>query len=181
LRRIGGTGSHRWPEKLEDVVEPLSGDEIRRSFVNSTKSQVKAIALPSRLAELPWESLDFLGWRDAKAPNRGYLVVRRDGGVTGIAVSTQTSGAARRFAGLCDLCNTAHHVSDVALFAARRAGSAGREGNTVGMYMCADLACSLYIRGLRELDLPQGETATPEIRAERLTTRLETFVRRVLS
>jgi hypothetical protein len=181
LRRIGGTGSHRWPEKLEDVVEPLSGDEIRRSFVNSTKSQLKAIALPSRLAELPWESLDFLGWRDAKAPNRGYLVVRRDGGVTGIAVSTQTSGAARRFAGLCDLCNTAHHVSDVALFAARRAGSAGREGNTVGMYMCADLACSLYIRGLRELDLPQGETATPEIRAERLTTRLETFVRRVLS
>jgi hypothetical protein len=162
-------------------VEPLNGDEIRRSFVNSTKSQVKAIALPSRLAELPWESLDFLGWRDAKAPNRGYLVVRRDGGVTGIAVSTQTSGAARRFAGLCDLCNTAHHVSDVALFAARRAGSAGREGNTVGMYMCADLACSLYIRGLREVDLPQGETAAPEIRAERLTTRLETFVRRVLS
>jgi hypothetical protein len=162
-------------------VEPLSGDEIRRSFVNSTKSQVRAIALPSRFAELPWESLDFLGWRDAKAPNRGYLVVRRDDGVTGIAVSTQTSGAARRFAGLCDLCNTAHHVSDVALFAARRAGSAGREGNTVGMYMCADLACSLYIRGLRELDLPQGETATAEVRAERLRIRLETFVRRVLS
>ena len=162
-------------------MEPLSADEIRRSFVNSTKSQVKAIALPSRFTELPWESLDFLGWRDGKAPNRGYLVVRRDAGVTGIAVSTQTSGAARRFAGLCDLCNTAHHVSDVALFAARRAGSAGREGNTVGMYMCADLACSLYIRGLRELDLPQGETATPEVRAERLTNRLETFVRRVLS
>ncbi|MFI5693983.1 FBP domain-containing protein [Kribbella sp. NPDC051586] len=162
-------------------MEPLSAEQIRRSFVNSTKSQVKAIALPSRFAELPWESLDFLGWRDAKAPNRGYLVVRRDGEVTGIAVSTQTSGAARRFAGLCDLCNTAHHVSDVALFAARRAGSAGREGNTVGMYICADLACSLYIRGLRELDLPQGETAPPEVRAERLTTRLETFVRRVLS
>jgi len=49
------------------------------------------------------------------------------------------------------------------------------------MYMCADLACSLYIRGLRELDLPQGETATPDVRAERLTNRLETFVRRVLS
>ncbi|MER7245670.1 FBP domain-containing protein [Kribbella sp. NPDC000426] len=162
-------------------MEPLSGDEIRRSFVNSTKSQVKAIALPSRFTELHWESLDFLGWRDAKAPNRGYLVVRREGGVTGIAVSTQNSGAVRRFAGLCDLCNTAHHVSDVALFAARRAGSAGREGNTVGMYICADLACSLYIRGLRELDLPQGETATPEVRSERLTTRLETFVRRVLS
>ncbi|NIK58306.1 FBP domain-containing protein [Kribbella shirazensis] len=162
-------------------MEPLSAEEIRRSFVNSTKSQVKSMALPAKFTELPWESLDFLGWRDAKAPNRGYLVVRRDGGVTGIAVSTQASGAARRFAGLCDLCNTAHHVSDVALFAARRAGTAGREGNTVGMYICADLACSLYIRGLKELDVPQGETAAPEVRADRLTTRLESFVQRVLA
>lgn len=162
-------------------MEPLSADDMRRSFVNSSKSQVKAMTLPAKFAELPWESLDFLGWRDAKAPNRGYLVVRRDGGVTGIAVTTQASGAARRFAGLCDLCNTAHHVSDVALFAARRAGAAGREGNTVGMYMCADLACSLYIRGLKDLDVPQGETAAPTVRAERLTTRLETFVQRVLA
>ncbi|MEV6267482.1 FBP domain-containing protein [Kribbella sp. NPDC051936] len=160
-------------------MEPLSAEDVRRSFVNSSKSQIKAMALPPKFAELPWESLDFLGWRDGKAPNRGYLVVRRDAGVTGIAVSTQSSGAARRFAGLCDLCNTAHHVSDVALFAARRAGSAGREGNTVGMYICADLACSLYIRGLKELDVPQGETATPDVRAERLATRLEAFVRRV--
>jgi hypothetical protein len=82
---------------------------------------------------------------------------------------------------LCDLCNTAHHVTDVALFAARRAGSAGREGNTVGMYICADLACSLYLRGLRELDVPQGETAPPEVRAERLNSRLEGFVNRVLA
>ncbi|MEU8222535.1 FBP domain-containing protein [Kribbella sp. NPDC048915] len=160
-------------------MEALSADEIRRSFVNLSKSQVKAITLPPKFTELPWESLDYLGWRDGKAPNRGYLVVRRDDGVTGIGVTTQASGAARRFAGLCDLCNTAHHVSDVALFAARRAGTAGREGNTVGMYMCADLACSLYIRGLKELDVPQGETATPEVRAERLATRLETFVHRV--
>ena len=51
--------------------------------------------------------------------NRGYLVVRRDAEVTGIAVKTQASCAPRRGAGLCDLCNTAHHVTDVALFAAR--------------------------------------------------------------
>ena len=162
-------------------MEPLSAEDIRRSFVNSSKSQVKKLALPPSFTELPWESLDFLGWRDGKAPNRGYVVVQRDAGVTGIAVSTQTSGAARRFAGLCDLCNTAHHVSDVALFVARRAGSAGREGNTVGMYICADLACSLYIRGLKDVDLPQGETVGPDVRAKRLATRLESFVQRVLA
>lgn len=162
-------------------MEPLSADEIKRSFVNSTKSQIKAMTLPPGFTELPWESLDYLGWRDPKAPNRGYLVVRRDAVVTGIALRTQASGAPRRGAGLCDLCNTAHHLSDVALFAARRAGTAGRDGNTVGTYVCADLACSLYIRGLRELDVPQGETAAPDVRAERLAARLEGFVNRVLA
>jgi hypothetical protein len=162
-------------------VEPLSADEIRRSFVNSSKSQLKAMSLPPGFTELPWESLDYLGWRDPKAPNRGYLVVRRDAGITGIAVKTQTSGAPRRGAGLCDLCMTAHHLTDVALFAARRAGTAGRDGNTVGLYVCADLACSLYLRGLRELDVPQGDTASSDVRAERLVTRLEGFVNRVLA
>jgi hypothetical protein len=162
-------------------VQPLSAEEIRRSFVNSSKSLVKAMTLPPRFAELPWDSLDYLGWRDPKAPNRGYLVVRRNDGVTGIALNTQASGKPRRGTGLCDLCNTAHRVTDVALFAARRAGAAGREGNTVGMYICADLACSLYLRGLRELDVPQGETAPPDVRAERLNSRLEGFVNRVLA
>ena len=99
--------------------------------------------------------------------------------MTGIAANTQATGVPRRGAGLCDLCNTAHRVTDIALFAARRAGSAGRDGNTVGTYICADLACSLYVRGLRELDVPQGETALPEVRAERLAARLEAFVNRV--
>lgn len=162
-------------------MQPLTAEEIRHSFVNSSKSLVKAMTLPRGFTELPWESLDYLGWRDPKAPNRGYLVVRRDDGVTGIALNTQATGKPRRGTGLCDLCYTAHHVTDVALFAARRAGTAGREGNTVGLYICADLACSLYLRGLRDLEVPQGETAAPEVRAERLTNRLEGFVNRVLA
>jgi hypothetical protein len=35
----------------------------------------------------------------------------------------------------------------VALISARRAGESGRNGNTVGQYICSDLACSLYVRG----------------------------------
>jgi hypothetical protein len=163
------------------VVQALSADEIRRSFVNSSKSQVKAITMPAGLNELPWESLDFLGWRDAKAPARGYLVVPREDGVLGVALSTAASGKPRRGTGLCDVCHTAHQVTDVSLFAARRAGAAGREGNTVGTYICADLACSLYVRGLRDPEVPQGETVSPELRIERLGQRLETFLSRVLA
>jgi hypothetical protein len=163
------------------IVEPLSAEEIRSSFVNSSRSLVKAMTLPRDFDALPWESLDYLGWRDPKAPARGYLVVRRDEGVLGIAVNTAATGTPRRGTGLCDLCHTAHQVTDVSLFVARRAGSAGKEGNTVGTYICADLAaCSLYVRGLKELEVPQGETVAPEIRSERLTQRLETFIGRVL-
>ncbi len=105
----------------------------------------------------------------------------------GIALNTQASrlnpqtGRARRGTGLCDLCNTAHQITDVALFAARRAGKPGRVGNTVGTYICADLGCSLYLRGLRDLDVPQGETISPERRIDRLADRLDTFVTRVLT
>ena len=30
---------------------------------------------------------------------------------------------------------------------AQRTGKAGQQGNTVGTYVCSDLACSLYMRG----------------------------------
>ncbi len=162
-------------------MEPLSAEQIRHSFVNSSKSRVKAMTLPLDFNSLPWESLDYLGWRDPKAPARGYLVVRRGGEVTGIAVNTAATSTPRRGTGLCDLCHTAHQVIDVSLFVARRAGAAGKAANTVGTYICADLACSLYVRGLREPEVPQGETVHPEIRAERLNKRLDTFVSRVLS
>lgn len=162
-------------------MQPLTAEEIRSSFVNSSRSLVKAMSLPTGFAELPWSDLDYLGWRDPKAPARAYLVVRREGGTTGLALGTAASGAPRRGAGLCDLCHTAHPVTDVALFVARRAGAAGKAGNTVGTYICADLACSLYLRGLRELELPQGETVSTADRVRRLDDRLESFVRRVLA
>jgi hypothetical protein len=153
-------------------MEPLNTDQVRRSFVNCSKSQVKAITFPKGYDALDWEPLDHLGWRDPKARDRGYLVVPREDGSVGIAVSTASSSAPRRGSALCDLCHSAQPVTDVALFVARLAGAAGRDGNTVGTYICADLACSLYIRGLRDLELPQGDTATPAERAERLRTRL---------
>src|SRR3954471_24266420 len=96
------------------AVEPVSAAEIRSGFVNSTKSLVKAMTLPRDFDELPWESLDYLGWRDPKAPARAYLVVPRDGGVTAIALGTAATGKPRRGTGLCDLCHTAHQVTDVA-------------------------------------------------------------------
>ena len=161
------------------TVKPLTAAEIRTSFVNLSKSQAKAMTLPAGLDGTDWDVLDYLGWRDPKAPARAYLVLWRDQRPLGLALRAPSTSGGRGSA-LCNLCWSAHRPSDVVLFVAPRAGSAGREGNTVGTYVCADLACSLYVRGLRKLELPQGEMAEPEERARRLTVRLDAFVDRVL-
>ena len=160
-------------------MKPLTANEIRTSFVNLSKSQAKALTLPPAIEATDWEVRDYLGWRDPKAPARAYLVLWRDQRPLGLALRAPTTSGGRGSA-LCNICFSAHAPSDVVLFVAPRAGSAGREGNTVGTYICADLACSLYVRGLRKLELPQGEHLEPEERARRLAGRLDAFVDRVL-
>jgi hypothetical protein len=70
----------------------------------------------------------------------------------------------------------------VTLLAAPLAGSRGREGNTVGIYICADLACSLYIRGKRQPKLRAGrqeESLEAEGRIQRMTANLDAFLAKV--
>jgi hypothetical protein len=47
---------------------------------------------------------------------------------------------------MCLLCQSTQPGGDVTLLTARRAGEAGRNGNTIGQYVCADLGCSRRIR-----------------------------------
>jgi len=67
------------------------------------------------------------------------------------------------------------------LFVASRAGAAGKNGNTVGTYICSDLACSLYIRGLRRLTLPHGGILSVEARVARLEQRLGAILGKALT
>ena len=118
-----------------------------------------------------------LGWRDPKAPLRGYLVLDVDEEPVGIAVRAAESRMSSRTAAMCLLCQTGQSGDAVSLFTARRTGAAGRNGNTVGTYMCADLACSDRVRTdippwLQERD-PDGGGAE---RAAELRERAEGFV-----
>jgi hypothetical protein len=68
----------------------------------------------------------------------------------------------------------------VVLMVAPRSGKAGQNGDSVGTYMCADLQCSLYVRGKKVSD--QGrmpESLSLEQQVDRLTGNLATFLRRV--
>jgi hypothetical protein len=53
---------------------------------------------------------------------------------------------------MCSLCLTTHSGGGVSLMTARKAGKSGQLGNSVGSYLCADLACSLYLRGKKDVE-----------------------------
>ncbi|GGM01821.1 hypothetical protein GCM10011594_22340 [Nakamurella endophytica] len=67
------------------------------------------------------------------------------------------------------------------MFTARRVGPAGRAGNTVGTYLCADLRCAAVVHGPADAVRDRAEgSLPPEERAERIRTRLDSFVADVL-
>ncbi|MEU3697151.1 FBP domain-containing protein [Streptomyces griseoviridis] len=129
-------------------MKPVTEPEIRAAFVNRTKGEAKRLHVPRDLADRPWPDLDYLGWRDPQAPDRAYLVTELDGRLAGVALRSPAapSGQARR--SMCSMCLTTH-TGGVSLMVAPLAGRAGQQGNSVGVYLCSDLACSLYVRGLR--------------------------------
>ncbi|GAA4350216.1 FBP domain-containing protein [Angustibacter luteus] len=161
-------------------MDPMTFEAMRAAFVNCSRSQLKALPPPPGLADLDWPNLDYLGWRDPKAPRRAYLVAPHGADVVGLALRAPQGSGRRKGSAMCALCASVRTTSEVDLFVAPRAGSAGRAHNTVGTYICTDLACSLYVRGLRELDLPQGERLPVPARVARLTERLAAFVARAV-
>lgn len=161
---------------------PISEAELRHSFVNCSKGEASRLPVPRGLARLPWQDLDFLGWRDDGAPDRGYLVAEYHGELVGLNLRVPTN--VRRSlvkTTVCSLCLTAHSGSGVSLFAAAKAGAAGRQGNTVGTYICADLACPLYVRGKKVSDLGSRfeESLSLDEQVARTMNNLELFIDQV--
>ncbi|MCF2532062.1 FBP domain-containing protein [Yinghuangia soli] len=163
-------------------MEQLTEKQIRASFANCSKGEAQRLAVPRDLVERPWGDLDFLGWRDPGALDRCYLVTDYEGRPTGIALRFPDRPRSSMQRSMCTICLTTHPGSGVSLMTAKKAGKAGREGNSVGVYMCADLACSLYIRGLKEPE-PGGrfkESLSVEEQVARSREKLTGFLAKVL-
>ena len=160
-------------------MKPLTDAEIRQSLVNAGPVEADRMPLPG-LHEVLWAEREYLGWRDPSSPQRGYLAYWRDGRAVSLVlrasdVRLQVGSA------ICSLCNTPQPAGQVTMFTAQRAGRAGERGDSVGTYICSDLACSLLIR----IAPPQSELlpSPAEVvasRASLLTERLDGFVSRVL-
>ncbi|MGQ4614835.1 FBP domain-containing protein [Nocardia sp. R7R-8] len=157
-------------------MDPVTERDIRSSFVNCSKGDAKRLPVPKDLDERPWAELDFLGWSDPSLPGRGYLVVPQDDGLVGVALRYATGGSGR--AQMCTICLTTHTGGGVSLMTAHKAGESGRRGNSVGTYMCTDLACSLYARNKKRpaLGSRYREDLTPEEKIERVRDNLNTFL-----
>ncbi|MFC0843069.1 FBP domain-containing protein [Streptomyces noboritoensis] len=161
-------------------MKQLTEKEIRAAFVNCTKGEAKRLSVPRDLAEHPWDDLDYFGWRDPQAPGRAYLVAELEGTVRALVLRSpgHTSGQARR--SMCSICLTTHD-GGVSLMVAPKAGKAGQQGNSVGVYLCSDLACSLYVRGKKDAGAGARlhETITLEEKIERTVANLAAFAAKV--
>lgn len=161
-------------------MRALSSDDVRASFINATEQELARLELPWWFDATLWDSLDYLGWTDPHLPERGYLVADTPWGLSGVVLRLPVHHARGRRA-LCNLCYTQHRGDGAVLMVARRAGKAGLNHNTVGTSICSDLACSLYLRGLRRSTgggrLP--ETLDPDARIRRLRDNVAFFLARV--
>ncbi|MFF2626055.1 FBP domain-containing protein [Kitasatospora griseola] len=166
-------------------MQALTEAEIRASFVNCTKGEASRARLPRELAELDWAGLDFLGWREPGAPDRGYLVAEFEGRTVGVALRLAQRPGAGRGGAMCSICLTAHPASGVALMTARRAGrgAAAEEYASAGEYFCSDLACPLYVRGRKRVaagGARMTESLDAEQRVARMRANLAGFLGRVV-
>ncbi|GAA3304065.1 FBP domain-containing protein [Dactylosporangium vinaceum] len=162
-------------------MEPVTESDLRAAFVNCSKGEAQRAYIPRDLAERRWADLDFLGWRDPGTLDRSYLAAEHDGRL--VAVALRIAQQQRKFLarGMCSLCLTVHPGNGVSLMTGRRTGKAGRNGDSVGLYLCTDLHCSLYIRGIRKPNTGgrMDETLTVDEQVERLTGKLTAFLDRL--
>lgn len=125
-------------------MQPLNDAAIRAAFVNASRREVREAILPD-LDEIDWESIDFIGWRDRKKDNTAYVVLEVDGNPVGVRfTSAPRTGPRRRT--LCAWCQDVVVADDVTMYVARRAGQAGRRGNTIGTLICSEFGCNRNVR-----------------------------------
>ena len=150
-------------------MQPLDEKTLRASFVNTSRKELSDLTLPDDFDTLDFSRLDYLGWRDRRIARRAYAVVPAgpdaaagDGpgssgsgsvpgsaGVPGlIGIMLKQAEASPRTRAQCSLCQDVQLPNDVVLFSARRAGPAGRNGNTIASLVCSRFECSTNVRKL---------------------------------
>jgi FBP C-terminal treble-clef zinc-finger len=161
-------------------MQPLTEEQIRASFVNAPAEAIERMPLPG-LHETVWEEREYLGWLDPTFAQRGYIVYWRDSKPFGIILRSASSSMSRGISAMCSLCRTHQPGNQVSLFTVPKAGQAGRDGNTIGTYICSDLSCSTIIRIVPPpSDLQPRPHEVVTNRTSGLLARLDNFTQELL-
>lgn len=147
-------------------MRPLTTKEILSAF---SKRERKEIKLPD-LELIDWENLDFLGWIHPSG-HLGFVVYEFPTRVRGIVLerNTQASSGGIR---MCSWCYTLNIASGVRLFTYQ----IPKTKITIGDYLCADLQCSLYLRGIKKTDITQmRESLSVSEKIQRCKSNIEKF------
>ncbi|KIP92119.1 translation elongation factor [Microbacterium sp. MEJ108Y] len=161
-------------------MRPIDERTLRASFINASRKEVSDLTLPAGFADLDFDRLDYLGWVDPKLPRRSYVVAWVDDVATGVILQRAEQRVIAR--AQCSWCEDVTLRNDVQLYAARKAGPAGRKGDTVGTLVCAEFGCSKNVRVLPPLayDGYDRELAR-ELRILKLQEHVSAFIAAVRS
>ncbi len=121
-------------------------DQILRGFRGATRGEIKKVTFTTDFDTVEFDFLEYYGWTDPKIPRRAYLVTDRPDGPVALLLNRAASKPRGR--AMCTWCNDVTLTDDAVLYAVRRAGAAGRRGDTVGAMICADFGCSRNVRRL---------------------------------
>lgn len=130
-------------------MRPIDERAIRASFRNASRKEASSLTLPPDFEELDFSRLDYLGWFDPKMPRRAYVVTETQDGIVGVLLQRTEQRTARR--AQCSWCDDVSLRNDVQFFSARKAGAAGRNGDTIGTLICENFGCSANVRRLPPL------------------------------
>jgi hypothetical protein len=161
-------------------MRPIDERTLRASFINASRKEVSDLTLPAGFADLDFDRLDYLGWVDPKLPRRSYVVAWVDEVATGVILQRAEQRVIAR--AQCSWCEDVTLRNDVQLYAARKAGPAGRKGDTIGTLVCAEFGCSKNVRVLPPLayDGYDRELAR-ELRILKLQEHVSAFIAAVRS
>lgn len=156
-------------------MRPIDERTLRASFLNASRKEVSDLTLPPGFAEIEFDKLDYLGWVDPKLPRRSYVVAWIDDVVTGVILQRAEQRVIAR--AQCSWCEDVTLRNDVQLYVARKAGPAGRKGDTIGTLVCTEFGCSKNVRVLPPLayDGYDRELAR-EMRIVRLQEHVAAFI-----
>ncbi|MER7024744.1 MULTISPECIES: FBP domain-containing protein [Streptomyces] len=159
----------------------MTREEVRGAIVNPDPA-AKRVRLPVWFDDVRWHQIDYLGWRDLRAPQLAYLVTEADGQAWGALLrQAQNRATPGSRAVMCDLCRSSRRFNEVSLFTARRPSRDKRERlNARGLLLCTDLDCAVKVNTepVRQGSGPEAGDRVEE-RREGLRSRTIAFIRSV--